>query len=329
MKKTVLSVIAAFLLSGHATSFGGQASPARYAAVEVKVENSGSPCIYLSRPVAIVYDRDNLYISDMDDDDIKVFAKSGAYRWTIGRQGQGPGELHRPGDIDLLDEKLYVADGSNRRIQILDKKGTYLAGFRVPFTPHRILVIDPDRIIVAHLPTGLSGSEKMLHCYNSAGSLLWEAVDSYFSGDAPYDLMRNRVFIKRSAAGNFFVIRGVADNVILRLSRDGEVLRKIEVEPGYPFREIAIPVRSGGRKSLRFFCWNCATDGERILLLVPEYTEDKDLGPGRQIVVLDPAGRTESYIDLPDQVTRIAVEGNTIYGIDLEGRLRLFIVVKK
>jgi hypothetical protein len=70
-------------------------------------------------------------------------------------------------------------------------------------------------------------------------------------------------------------------------------------------------------------------DGEKIYLIVPEYTEDKDLGPGRRVAIVSPAGRVGAFIELPDRVSRIAVEEDRIYSLDLDFRLRLFELEKK
>jgi len=261
---------------------------------------------------------------DMDDDDIKVFSKSGAFEYLIGRKGQGPGEFHLPSGLDILGDGLYVADSANRRVQVVDTKGRYLSGFRVPFSPHRILALGPERIVVMSLPSGRAGQEKVLHAFDSSGQLLWEAGDSFYSRDPVYDLMRNRWFMLKAAGGEFFLVRGANDRVVRRLDADGVLLGEAEVTEKYPFQEIDIPGKEGKRRTLRSFCWNCASDRERLFLLVPERTEDGDLGPGRTIAVIDLAGEIVASIDLPERLTRIAVDGNTIFGIDLDARLRIF-----
>jgi hypothetical protein len=48
-----------------------------------------------------------------------------------GRSGQGPGELNFPVRVRVYDNKLYVFDTMNGRIQVFDKKGTYLRQIRM------------------------------------------------------------------------------------------------------------------------------------------------------------------------------------------------------
>jgi anaerobic selenocysteine-containing dehydrogenase len=141
--------------------------------------------------------------------------------------------------------------------------------------------------------------------------------------------MENQIFIRKGRGGDFFALRLINDSLIRRLDASGAVTAEAEIAADYPFKEIAVPGFRGQKKTLRGLCWNYAVDGETLYLIVPEYTEDKDLGPGRRVAVVSPAGRVEAFIDLPDRVSRIAVEGNRIYGIDLDFRLRLFALETK
>jgi hypothetical protein len=293
-------------------------------------EAAAETAVYFSRPVAIVYDQTHIFILDARDNDIKVFSKTGRFEVALGRKGEGPGEFSRPSDMDILGERIYVADGGNRRVQILDKNGAYQGGFKVSFPPWRILALDEERIIVAHLPSGFAGPEKVVHGFNSRGEILWEVLPSLVSGEPVHDAMQNQLFLRKGPRGDFFVIRILNDRLIRHFNRDGYLLGEKPVPAAqYPFQEISIPGRAGRKSTLKGFCWNCTTDGESLYLLIPEYSADKDLGPGRRIAAIGPAGNVEARIELPERISRLAVEGDTIYGIDLELRLRIFTVVEK
>lgn len=319
----VLLIFVSFFLSSQKV-----APQSYYAAIEVKPEAKNTDSLYFSRPVSIIYDEKSLFVLDSEDCRINVFSKSGAFLHSLGRKGQGPGEFQMPSDMDILRDKIFVADGANRRVQVLDKKGNYLAGFKVLFWPQRILALDLERIVLGHIPSGLSGREKVLHCYNPKGELQWEAMDSYFSEDSVYDLMRNRIFLRKGTAGDFFFIRSSDDRVIRRLNKDGALVKEIEVTEDLPLNKIAVPTRSGRRRELPGFCWNCAADGEKLYLLIPQLTADKDLEPGRRVAVITGEGNIEAFIDFPSEITRMAVEGERVYALDSEARLRLFTVKK-
>lgn len=325
MKRPGLPIVLALGLGCQGQwGFSHQAAPLHHTARETMRQPRADDQIILSRPVAIAQDKSRLFVLDMDEADIKVFSKSGAYECTIGQKGQGPGEFHLPSGLDVLGDRLYVADSANRRVQVLDLKGRYLSGFKVLFSPHRILALGPDRILVMSLPSGRDGQEKMLHGFDGAGGLLWEAGDSYFSQDSVYDLMRNRWFILKARGGEFFLVRAANNRMVRRLNEDGALLGEAEVAAKVRSQEIEIPGREGRKRSLSVLCWHCASDKEKIFLLVPERTQDGDLGPGRTIVVIGPAGAILASIDLPDKLARFAVDGDMLFGIDLDDRLRMF-----
>ncbi len=328
MKIKRLLVLSFLAFSSFSFSSKKATRPVHYAAREVKPAAENTDSLYFSRPSAIVYDEKNLFVLDSEDEEIKVFSKAGGFLYAIGKKGQGPGEFQMPGDMDVLGEKIFVADGANRRVQVLDKKGAYLGSFKVPFWPQGILALETEKILLWSLPSGFSSKERVLHCFNSRGGLVWEAMDSYFSGDSVYDIMRNRAFLRKATKGDFFFIRSADDRVVRRINKDGALVKEIEVSKAYPLKQIVLPLRGGRKKILPGFCWNCAVTDGKIYLLIPQFTAEKDLGPGKRIAVIGEAGDIEAFIDCPLELTRIAVEGERIYGLDSEARLRFFEVKK-
>jgi len=325
MKRSGLPIVLAVGLGcQYAIGASREVTPAHYAAIEVRRETraDGEPSLF--RPVALGTDETSVFVLDMDGHDIKVFSRSGHFQRTIGRKGQGPGEFHLPSGLDILGGKLYVADSLNRRVQVLDTKGGYLSGFNTTFSPHGILALGPDRMVVLSLPSDRAGQEKVLHGFDAKGELLWEAEDSFFSGDSVYDLMKNRRFMLRAGEREFFLVPGTDGRLIRRLDADGTLLGGIEIAVTYRPREIDITASGGRKKTLRPLCWSCASDRERIYLLVPERTGDGDLGPGKTIAVFDRAGVWEATVELPARLTRIAVDGRAIFGFDINADLRIF-----
>jgi len=72
-------------------------------------------------------DEGNFYVVDYDNHRILKYNPEGKFLFTIGREGQGPGEF-RSLSIPLFDkdDNLYIDDGLNRRISFFDKNGQYL-----------------------------------------------------------------------------------------------------------------------------------------------------------------------------------------------------------
>jgi len=68
-----------------------------------------------------------IYVLDSGNNRIQVFDNTGKYFRTIGKEGQGPGELNAPVRLQIDDETghIFVTDRS-RRILIFDKEGKYI-----------------------------------------------------------------------------------------------------------------------------------------------------------------------------------------------------------
>ncbi len=329
MRKTLGVLAALFICGGDFQAlFSWPDRPPCYAAREVELEGRPAERPYFFRTAAFFVDGQGLYVLEADDAEAKVYSGSGVFERAFGRKGRGPGEFDMPSDMDVLGDRLYVADSGNRRVQVLDKNGRYISGFKVPFFLWRILALDEDRIVVARFPSGFEGGEKMLHCFNRRGELLWEALDSFHSGDSVYDALRNFIFLKKGEKESFFVIPRSGEPVILKMNRDGRIVRKIMAGADYPSKKVTLPT---GRKNkeLLALCWNCDWHNGKFYLLIPEYTPSKDVGPGHQMAVVDETGLVEAFVDFPLRLSRVAVAGKVVYGLDSEGLLRIFHVEEK
>lgn len=74
-----------------------------------------------------VDEEENIYVVDAKESHIKVFDKNGEYLRTIGKKGQGPGEIGRPRGIQLTHPKeLMVNDFRNRRISFFSTNGEFI-----------------------------------------------------------------------------------------------------------------------------------------------------------------------------------------------------------
>lgn len=83
----------------------------------------------LERPTGIARDaqRGRIYVADTHAHNIKVFNDDGRLVQTIGRRGDGDGEMNFPTHLAFANDKLYVADSMNARVLILDAQGKQLA----------------------------------------------------------------------------------------------------------------------------------------------------------------------------------------------------------
>ena len=73
-----------------------------------------------------VDDHDNLFAVDIKEMNVKVYDSSGEYVRTIGRKGQGPGELNIPTGILITpDNQLLILDIINRRMSYFTLEGEF------------------------------------------------------------------------------------------------------------------------------------------------------------------------------------------------------------
>jgi hypothetical protein len=102
--------------------------PDKSVTFEEELSIGGEEYDMLSRPMLFIVDKEgSIFISDMQDQAIKVFDSNGDFIKTIGRQGEGPGEFSNLGRMTFLpDGRLVVTDSRANRISLFDSEGTYL-----------------------------------------------------------------------------------------------------------------------------------------------------------------------------------------------------------
>lgn len=71
-------------------------------------------------------DEDRIYVSDNEGDSVQVFSPEGEFLLKFGKTGKGKGEFDEPESLALYNNKIYVADEVNGRIEYFDLQGKYL-----------------------------------------------------------------------------------------------------------------------------------------------------------------------------------------------------------
>ncbi len=104
----------------------------------------------------------NIYVAEGHGGDnarIVVFDRSGKYLREFGKKGTGPAEFDQPHGL-AFDSKgrLFVADRSNNRIQILDQDGRFLEEWHQFSRPSGIYIDKRDMIYVADSESGSVGN---------------------------------------------------------------------------------------------------------------------------------------------------------------------------
>ena len=87
-------------------------------------------CEKLSRPMGVAVDKDdNIYLSENIYSSLFKFSKEGKLMKVVGQEGTRPGEFKNPGIIKIINDKLYVSDRWNHRVQILNTELEYVNSF--------------------------------------------------------------------------------------------------------------------------------------------------------------------------------------------------------
>jgi hypothetical protein len=115
------------------------------------------PGLFASPRNIVATRRGEIVILDRRPASLKVFAPTGEFVRTIGRQGAGPGEYGDFGDLRLVGDTLVVNDRGNARMVLFTLDGTHLRTFAGGRGPVRGPVTTDGRIGVmeylAHPPT--------------------------------------------------------------------------------------------------------------------------------------------------------------------------------
>lgn len=82
----------------------------------------------LTEPAGVAVGGGEVFVSDVADQQIKVYSMGGRFLRSFGEPGVRPGQFSFVNGLAVgRDGNLYVADSNNRRVQVVDKQGTPVA----------------------------------------------------------------------------------------------------------------------------------------------------------------------------------------------------------
>lgn len=104
--------------------------------------------VVLSRVTKVIIYNDKVFILDERQSRIFVFDKLANYLYSIGRPGQGPGDLEYPRDFIISKEgNIYVVNSMAKRIEVFSLKGDFQKRIKMNLPPE-IFYSRPTRILV-------------------------------------------------------------------------------------------------------------------------------------------------------------------------------------
>ena len=146
----------------------------------------------------------DIFVSDghspnkFDTSRIVKFAKDGRFIKSWGRKGAGPGDFSEPHDIFVggSQGRVYVADRKNRRIQVFDQDGNFIAAWSQFGQPSSVFVGKDDTIYVGASfpdPTAKKGELR--------GIVIGSAKDGSLKAFIPDPSDLDKVDVGTSASG--------------------------------------------------------------------------------------------------------------------------------
>lgn len=92
----------------------------------ISSENQTDTAAYLKRPVSLTIDNNNnIYILDLLSMSIKKFDSSGNFIKSIGRMGQGPGELFYPSIMYIVNDTINVVSAGSAKVSKFNLDGDF------------------------------------------------------------------------------------------------------------------------------------------------------------------------------------------------------------
>ena len=127
-------VVAPFLLLTAGFVFAGACENARESEVagwslEEDLRLTATPEQEFGRVGAVAADADdNIYVLDVIAQQVYVFDSLGTYSHSIGRQGEGPGELSDARGVGVdAGNRIWIPDMTRRRVSVFERDGAFVA----------------------------------------------------------------------------------------------------------------------------------------------------------------------------------------------------------
>ncbi|MFC1563793.1 6-bladed beta-propeller [candidate division KSB1 bacterium] len=195
--------------------------------------------------------KENIYIADDEDHNIKKFNKDGIYIETIGREGQGPNEFHYPHNIQIdIHDNFYIQSTDGSGLKMFNKQWKYITSFKDHFIGHptEYKIIDEETMLVSYL-SGIH-PEYFLFIVDRDGKILKK-----FGEVRQYDHLSMKAngykaFINIDRNKNIYT-SFLYQNRIEKYSPDGQLMMKISREMPY-------------EESLNYFTRNIIDENERF-----------------------------------------------------------------
>jgi DNA-binding beta-propeller fold protein YncE len=131
---------------------------------------------------------------------IVKFSKDGKFIKAWGHKGAAPGDFDEPHDIFIggSQQRVYVADRRNSRIQVFDQDGNFIVAWKQFGQPSSVFVGKDDTIYVGAAFKDPTAKNKLAEM---RGIVIGNAKDGSLTGFIPDPSDLNKVDVGTSASG--------------------------------------------------------------------------------------------------------------------------------
>jgi hypothetical protein len=208
---------------------------------ELEAEDE-SVAFYMPNDVA-VDKTGNIYVLDSGNHRVQKFGPDGQYLATIGRKGQGPGELYFPQSIDIDEAgNIYLSDPNNKRIQVLTPEGKELktlslikdapgnvrrraSGEIVTARGQSFIMFSPDEKAPKELP-------KLIRILDADGNIKKEFGEPFDYGSMMVNRTGNQVQFALDGGDNVYIVF-TYQNRVEKYGSDGTLVWRADRELDY------------------------------------------------------------------------------------------------
>jgi len=272
----------------------------------------------------ITVDEDErIYVSDQIESHVKVFNKNGEYLRTIGRKGQGPGELNYPTYISITHQNELMVNAGNRSLSFFTLDGAHVSSLSLAkiFTG-RADINSKGNIIIHSYKRVPPNTIYELKMYDSTLNFIL----TYGSCSIPSGTIREsypfRPFFWWQIANNDNIVFGYPKTYEIQiLNSEGKVIKRIlrEYDPVEVTQEEKEEYMKDYEKGHKFYFpqyhpayrWFILDDEGRIYVRTFEKIED---GNGYYNDIFDSKGRY--LVKIPLRSTPRVLKKNKLYTIE-------------
>jgi len=168
----------------------------------------------------------NIYVLDSGNKRVQKFDSEGKYLLTIGKEGNGPGELAFPGQMDVDEEKVFIVDPSNGKIEVFDQLGESIACINPNFMPQIVRYLGSDQLVtklISRPPENKDQKQNLLTVFDFDGQIT-NQIGWCIEPDSPV-LFRylNDIYFETDDVKNIYVTF-INENRFEKYNKKGELV---------------------------------------------------------------------------------------------------------